>query len=398
MRRLPERLDWLWFCRYDLESELPDHSVLSKARRRWGVELFSQFFQNILSQCVKAGLVEGKIVHIDSSLIRANASIDSLEPAFAVLAQQTYETLEVNSDLPHITDKKIKPETRLSPTDPEARCRIKGSQKVLGYQEHRCVDDAHGIITATETTHAAINEGEKLRALLEQHEANLGTKPSIVAADKAYGHVENYKVLQEENITPCIPHPNPGTKNQEQWTRQDFRYDAQDDCYLCPAGHRLTRQTQKPVGRHEPMYKIGRHVCPRCPLRLNCYTGNYCKRIYRHIDQAIIDWADTRLGPSRRKVLMGRRRSVVEGSFADSTNRHGYKRARWRGRLFVSIQNLLIGAIQNLRKLIHAFDGRKRHLITILAELLTFRGIRWKQILMGICYSPAKMISSPCSL
>ncbi|MBT3277744.1 MAG: transposase [Phycisphaerales bacterium] len=36
MRRLPERLDWLWFCQYDLDSTLPNHSALSKARRRFG--------------------------------------------------------------------------------------------------------------------------------------------------------------------------------------------------------------------------------------------------------------------------------------------------------------------------------------------------------------------------
>jgi len=36
LARLPMRLDWLWFCGYDLDSEVPDHSVLSKARRRWG--------------------------------------------------------------------------------------------------------------------------------------------------------------------------------------------------------------------------------------------------------------------------------------------------------------------------------------------------------------------------
>jgi len=91
MRRLPERLDWLWFCQYDLDSDLPNHSVLSKTRRRWGVDLFRTFFQNILSQCVEAGLVAGEVVHIDSSLIQANASVDSLQPAFAVLAEQTYQ-------------------------------------------------------------------------------------------------------------------------------------------------------------------------------------------------------------------------------------------------------------------------------------------------------------------
>jgi len=34
MSALPERLDWLWFLGYDLDSEIPNHSVLSKARRR----------------------------------------------------------------------------------------------------------------------------------------------------------------------------------------------------------------------------------------------------------------------------------------------------------------------------------------------------------------------------
>jgi len=32
MKTIPLRLDWLWFLEYDLESEIPDHSVLSKAR------------------------------------------------------------------------------------------------------------------------------------------------------------------------------------------------------------------------------------------------------------------------------------------------------------------------------------------------------------------------------
>jgi transposase len=40
MSTLSERLDWLWFLGYDLEDEIPTHSVLSKARSRWGGEGF----------------------------------------------------------------------------------------------------------------------------------------------------------------------------------------------------------------------------------------------------------------------------------------------------------------------------------------------------------------------
>jgi len=41
----------------------------------------------------------------------------------------------------------------------------------------------------------------------------------------------------------------------------------------------------------------------------------------------------------------------MEGSFADAT-RHGFKRARWRRLWRVQIQNLLIAAVQNMRKLL----------------------------------------------
>ena len=36
MSTIPLRLDWLWFLGYDIDDEIPHHSVLSKARARWG--------------------------------------------------------------------------------------------------------------------------------------------------------------------------------------------------------------------------------------------------------------------------------------------------------------------------------------------------------------------------
>ena len=60
METIPLRLDWLWFLGYDVESEVPDHSVLSKARARWGVDAFRGFFERIVWQCVEAGLVDAE--------------------------------------------------------------------------------------------------------------------------------------------------------------------------------------------------------------------------------------------------------------------------------------------------------------------------------------------------
>jgi len=78
MATLAERLDWLWFLGLELDSEIPHHSVLSKARRRWGEELFQSFFERVVWQCVQSGLVEGSKLFCDSSLIDADASCNSV--------------------------------------------------------------------------------------------------------------------------------------------------------------------------------------------------------------------------------------------------------------------------------------------------------------------------------
>src|SRR6201982_225700 len=76
MNIIPERLDYLWFLGYGLDDEIPNHSVLSKARARWGQEVFQRLFTRTVEQCVQAGLVSGDKLHVDGSLIAANASKD----------------------------------------------------------------------------------------------------------------------------------------------------------------------------------------------------------------------------------------------------------------------------------------------------------------------------------
>src|SRR4029453_10243869 len=78
MRVIPERLDYLWFLDFDLDDEAPDHSVMSKARARWGAEVFEELFVESVKQCVEAGLVDGSKIHMDGSLVDANASNKSM--------------------------------------------------------------------------------------------------------------------------------------------------------------------------------------------------------------------------------------------------------------------------------------------------------------------------------
>lgn len=366
MRRLPERLDWMWFCEYDLDSKLPNHSVLSKARRRWGLDIFEEFFARILMQCMDAGLVDGQTIHIDSSLIQGDVSVDSLKPAFAVLARQTFEQLEETCDVPvdsppPVASAPIGAKTKLSETDPQARCRTKGQQSVIGYQEHRVVDDAYGIITASETTDASVSEGRMLETMVEQHQVHTESSPTHVVADKAYGTAENYQYLQEQNQLSCIPHPCRSATNTKAYPKSKFTYEVEADQYVCPAGAILKRRCRQANSRGQIAYRADTSTCRACPQREACFGGKVGKQgksLCRIAGQEAIDWADDCLPNYRRRHLMDRRKSVIEGSFGDAATQHGFKRSRWRHRWRVKIQNLLIATLQNLRKLLKY--GRQR--------------------------------------
>jgi transposase len=81
-RRLAEEirlnLAYLWFLGYDPDETPPDHSVLSKARRRFGPSVYQAFFTEIVRQCERAGLVRGGKLYVDSTLVEADACLDSV--------------------------------------------------------------------------------------------------------------------------------------------------------------------------------------------------------------------------------------------------------------------------------------------------------------------------------
>ena len=351
MSQLSYRLDWLWFCGYDFDDIIPNHSVMSKARNRWGVEVFHKFFNNILQQCIKSGLVGGEIIHLDSSLIDANASKDSLETNLQIITEEVCRKF----------DEEPKSQTkRISPVDPDARLTKKYNKTVLGYKDHRCVDDEHGIITATITTAANKVDGDMLESLVQEHQENTGSNPSKSVADKAYGTGSNYSYLRENHITPCISHKKKNCNCDPEFSNDKFTYNKERDVFICPAGNELAfRQRNKKEERI--IYQADRNVCKNCPYAGKCLSGKKSGRqVQRSFYEEDIKYADNAVSVYERKKLMARRKHCVEGSFADATNNHHFKRAHWRGIEKVKIQNLLVASIQNLRKLLSAIPKRSK--------------------------------------
>lgn len=395
MRQLPLRLDWLWFCDYDLDEETPDHSVLSKARKRWGTEVFEQFFMNILEQCINAGLVDGETIYIDSSTIDANADIDKVRPQLRKVSEELTDKLEYvienRQDEPCKDDnEQEKLEKRVNPADPDARVGRKYGNSTLGYKDHRVVDDKHGVITATITTAANTRDDKVLKQAVHTHQANTETKATTVTADKIYGTIENYKFLHAKGSTACVPHQKHGTKTNDAFSHNKFIYDKQNDCYTCPAGEKLYRYDHKQPYYGGWRYRAEREVCRQCRFFSDCVNSKQNGRqIRRNEDVGYVEWADSCLSRYERKQLMSRRQYKAEGSFADAANNYGFKRARWRGLYKMQIQNLMIAAIQNLGKLLRYGGGDGKPITAAMTIKAFFRSVY-------LCRCRFLLLFTPC--
>lgn len=349
MRTLPMRLDWLWFLGMDLASEIPDHSVLSKARKRWGTGVFEELFVAVVRLCVEAGLVGGGKIHVDGSLVDADASRDSVK---RVDIGRVYRETEGK-----LTKLEVeKPERQwVSETDPEAvvvgrRRGKKGSRP--RYKHHRAVDDAVGVITAVKTTRADVSEPHEVEALIEGHEESTGEGVQTVVGDGQYGTHENYRLCARKQIRCHLGDVKSGQSQSgpKHFTREDFQYDPVEDVYRCPGGEVLIRSWRKAVEqRGDAEYRMRNGVCPNCPLKEQCTTSKHGRRLKVPLD---LEWVEQ----GRRESLSPagyrdrrRRKYRIEGSFGDATRCHHFKRARWRGLEKQSIQDSLIAVCQNLR-------------------------------------------------
>jgi transposase len=76
--RIADSLVLRKFLGYDLDERTPDESTLRKTRQKMPQEVFRAVFDRVLDMCQEHGLLKGRAIGTDSTLVDANASMDSL--------------------------------------------------------------------------------------------------------------------------------------------------------------------------------------------------------------------------------------------------------------------------------------------------------------------------------
>lgn len=388
------RLDILFFIGYNLDEPLPWHSTLSRTRQLYGEEVFKELFRKVLKTCIDKGMVSGRRQAVDSALIKANASMDSLVEKEIMEDANTFaDELAANdegtpqkvnaykkkrveqhhrwkakayhgqpgsrskskqedqSQRDEKGSKFLSNHTHYSTTDNDARIAVKpGKPRQLNYLAQTSVDTEHHVITHIHAYHADKKDSQCLAGIIKELKENLepeGLSVEQILADTGYSSGTALKALEQNNITGYIPN-----FGQYKYVRAGFTYHKEGDYYQCTQNKKLVFKKIKDNNGY-PMreYRSSRKDCVDCSLRSSCIGKSFEKSIRETADKPYYDKMHVRLQTDYAKKMKKLRQSTVEPVLGTLINFLSMRRVNTRGIKQANKCMLMAAIAYNLKKM-----------------------------------------------
>jgi transposase len=366
-REATRNLEVIWL----VGNLIPGYKTIANFRKD-NIEALIAINKDFILLCRQLNLFKGEEVAVDGSFFKADASKDSiytgkkLEQQLAELdkkieayQQQLAEQDALDEKSPReslVDDKdlsqkierlkkqqaqkrdlqdqlKASSETQISTVDPDARLLSKRGQTTAGYNVQIAVDSQHKLIVAVDVTQDG-NDTQLLMPMLEKAQEVLQSEQMIGLADSGYYSGEQIKLANEKEIEIYVPVPQRhGPKVEEgRFTRDQFIYDAENDCYLCPQGERLARcgKLCEHSNRKAWAYISKRSVCKNCPLHKQCLSEKATtKKLDRWEHESVVDQHKEHMKGSGKMMI--KRSSYVEHPFGTLKHRAGMHHFLMRG-------------------------------------------------------------------
>jgi transposase len=230
----------------------------------------------------------------------------NLAEKIAILKQRRGRYAELSQELERTG------ESQISLTDPDSRAMASYPKVGVGYNAQVAVDAKHKLIVAQEVTNAGSDLGLLAQTAGAAKEV-LGVERIDAVADKGYYKGEDIQACEDAGIDAYVARPQRGSAvSHGLFRKEEFRFDAGSDTYLCPGGQRLEPRYHWEVKGHALVSYCNPGACRACPLKPRC-TPNTHRRISRWADEAVLDRMAERL--AARPELLQVRRETVEHPF-----------------------------------------------------------------------------------
>jgi transposase len=230
--RVADSLSLREFVGAKLTEQTPDHSTISRTRRRLPVETHQAVFRWFVWVLGKEGLIDGQTISIDATTLEANAAMRSIrrrddgrryEEYLKDLAQAEgleNPTREQLARLDRRRKKKASNREWMSPSDTDARiAKMKDGRTHLAHKAEHAVDLSSGAVVAVTLQAADQGDTTTLQQTLQEAQFNAalvnerGVEETV--ADKGYHSNQVLVALRAAGVRSYIPEPERGPRTWE---------------------------------------------------------------------------------------------------------------------------------------------------------------------------------------
>ena len=259
------------FVRLALDEAAPDHTTISRTRRRIDLETHRAVFTWVQQRLVEVGLLKGKTVAIDATTLEANAAMRSIvrrdtaetyQEFLTRLAKASGIETPTREDLARL-DRKRKKKTSnkdwTNPHDPDAKVtKMKDGRTHLAHKAEHAVDLETGAIVAVSLqgadqgdTTTIVETATAAAEHVEDAQADVKDPQPLdeIIADKGYHSNQTMVDLDAVGIRSYVAEPDRGRRD---WSKEPA---AQAPVYANrrrvrgPRGRRLMRKRGEKIER-----------------------------------------------------------------------------------------------------------------------------------------------------
>lgn len=277
-------------------------------------------------------------------------SAEELKEKIEQYKQRRAQYEQLKTDLEHSGERQV------SLTDPQSRSMRVGHGVEVSYNVQIVVDHKHKLVVEHEVVNEVTDQGQ-LSMMAGKAKEMLGVETLEVVADRGYYNGEEVKACEQSGMTVYVPKPNNSSNlKRGLFTKEDFVYDPQKDCYRCPAGKELSYRFDS-VEQGRPVRSYETFGCKSCELKSECSINKKGRRrITRWVDEAILEAMARRVAENPEKVEL--RKCLAEHPFGTMKRAMNQGYFLMRGLTKVGAEASLMVLAYNLKRVINILGVR----------------------------------------
>lgn len=363
----------------------PDHKTIAEFRRK-NKNAIQQVLKQCARMCIKLGLIAGNVLFVDGTKLRANASAsrthdkrwyqrqlkevdqrieqllqececaDQKEQqldSFVAMKNELSKTEALKSTIRKaLSEFENTERKKINQTDADCANMRSTQGKHASYNVQSVVDDENGLIVHAE----AVNDTSDLKQFarqIDQANAVLPTPCKTACADAGYADADELEKIDAKEIEVIVPSIRQAQRKQPKpFNKKTFNYDKEQDCYICPEGHKLNLSTiEKKTGGKRYLIE-DKNLCFTCRHWGTCTTSVNGRKTFRSRNEDLVEKFEAQYNIQEAQAIYARRKSRVEHPYGHIKRNLKTDAFMLRGREGVQAETSLLATCFNLARMI----------------------------------------------